>query len=77
MFIRLFQAACCASPEPGLNPIASTEPKTAAKSEVKKYQTITFIPIFPNSFVGTEAAPSIKDKNITGITIIFNIATKT
>jgi hypothetical protein len=65
------------APEPGLKNNARIDPTKAARSEVTKYQIITLRPILPNFPVGREAEPLIKDKNITGTTIIFNIDTNT
>ena len=62
-------------PEPGLKTEASSVPMIAANKDVTKYQIITFKPIFPKSPVGSDAEPLIKEKKITGTTIIFNIDT--
>ena len=58
----------------GLTSIAIEIPKTAAKTEVTKYQRITVVPTFPDFFSGSAAAPAISEKKMIGTTTILSIA---
>ena len=63
--------------EPGLTASARTAPTIAAKREHRRYQLIVLRPTRPNLFMGRLAAPVMREKKMTGMTIIFNMLTKT
>ena len=56
---------------------AIATPNTVAKTDVPVYHASTSAPTFPDLLIGSDAAPRMSEKRITGYTTIFSIATST
>ena len=62
---------------PGFTASASPAPTQAAKTEQRKYQPMTLLPMRPNRLRGRLAAPLKREKKITGMTTILSMLTNT
>ena len=63
---RYWFAVSCAARIEGFSKKAITTPKTVAKREVTKYQTITVPPTRPDFLSGRLAAPRMSEKKMIG-----------